>query len=134
MPGKHPITGANWDDVFDMASRSGLEAVGLLLEERAARLAARKTGRLAGSITHATVDGVSPTRSPADRADGVSKPRSRHEVWIGTNVKYAPHIEFGTKYTPGGQPFLRPALDNNRKAVVRLYAEQLDKVIKRGKF
>jgi len=142
MPGKHPITGANWNDVFDMASRSALEAIGLLLEREAVALTPRLTGRLIGSITHATVGGVSAIRASdnpdAGQHDAVSKPRSKHEVWIGTNVEYAPHVEYGTNqmrkksFGTVAQPFLRPALDNNRKAVVELYAKQLDKVIKRG--
>lgn len=29
---------------------------------------------------------------------------------IGTNVEYAGYLELGTRYMPGGYPFLRPAL------------------------
>ncbi len=29
---------------------------------------------------------------------------------VGTNVEYAPHVEFGTKFWKG-KPYLRPALD-----------------------
>ena len=140
MPGKHPITGANWDDVFDKASLSAMEAIGALLESRASRLSPVDTGRLRGSITHATkMGGVSETRTPATARDQVSKPRRKHEVWIGTSLEYAAHVEYGTNqmrkksFGTQAQPFLRPALDNNRKAVAKLYAEQFDKVMSRGK-
>jgi hypothetical protein len=136
LKGKHPITGANWNDVFDKASRSAMEAIGAKLESDAARLAPRKTGRLSGSITHATVDGISsPSReSETQPSDFLQrKPRSVHEVWVGTNVEYAAHQEYGWEDS-WGNPYLRPAFDDNRKAIVRLYAEQYDKVMSRGKF
>lgn len=33
---------------------------------------------------------------------------------VGTNVDYAPHVEFGTRNT-APQPFLRPALEKARR-------------------
>lgn len=36
--------------------------------------------------------------------------------FVGTNVDYAPHKEFGTKYQDA-DPFLRPALINNEKTI-----------------
>lgn len=41
---------------------------------------------------------------------------------IGTNVEYAPHIEYGTKYQRA-QPFLRPAYDENIDELLELVAE-----------
>lgn len=67
----------------------GLEKVGLVAEGYAKRLCPVDTGRLRNSITH-TVGGD-------DTA-----------AYIGTNVEYGPHVEFGTSRSKA-QPFLRPA-------------------------
>jgi len=41
---------------------------------------------------------------------------------IGSNVKYAPFIEFGTSKM-GAQPFLRPAVEKNRETIRTLLGE-----------
>lgn len=41
----------------------------------------------------------------------------RFTVVIGTNVTYAVHVEYGTRYTRA-QPHLRPALDKNKDQFV----------------
>lgn len=61
-------------------------------QNRARELAPVDTGRLRASITHI------PGR------DG-----SGYYVDVGSNVEYAPFIEFGTSKQPA-QPYLRPAL------------------------
>lgn len=49
-----------------------------------------RTGRLKGSISHA---------------------HDEDSAYIGTNVEYAPYVEFGT-YRMGSRPFLRNAVAN----------------------
>ena len=81
----------------------------------------------------------------------------RDEGRAGTNVKYAPYVEFGTgKYaekgdgrktpwvfkddkgkwwwTAGGRPrpFLRPALDNNRDQIIKAMGEIIGKAAEAG--
>lgn len=46
------------------------------------------------------------------------------EVLVGTNVEYARYPEFGTSKM-AARPFVRPALDENRDAVVREVDEAL---------
>ena len=75
----------------EVAARIGLEAVGLQAENYAKRKCPVDTGRLRNSITH-TVKGM--------------------EVYIGTNVDYAPYVEYGTSKTKA-QPFLKPAAQNH---------------------
>jgi len=41
-------------------------------------------------------------------------------VTIGTNVEYAPHIEFGTQRGLAARPYLRPALRGNRKKIIKI--------------
>lgn len=69
-----------------------LEEIGLLAESYAKYACPVDTGRLRSSITHAS-----------DVDEGA--------VFIGTNVEYAPYVEFGARgRTP--QPFLQVALDH----------------------
>lgn len=69
-----------------------LERRALQVERRAKQLCPVDTGRLRASITHA-LEGRGKTLSAV----------------VGTNVNYAPHVEFGTRYQPP-RSFLRAAL------------------------
>lgn len=72
---------------YDQARERSLEIIGLTAEKYAKEITPVDTGRLRNSITH-EVDGK--------------------EVYIGTNVEYAPPVEYGT-VKQKAQPFLRPA-------------------------
>jgi len=47
-----------------------------------------------------------------------------HSVEIGTNVDYAQYVEYGTKRSKA-QPYLRPAGDENRDKIERLFQKNL---------
>lgn len=64
----------------------------------AKRRAPVDTGRLRNSLTH-EID-----------ADGL-------DARIGTNVEYAPHVEFGT-FAQRAQPYLFPALEEERAGLL----------------
>ena len=57
---------------------------------------------------------------------------------VGTNVEYAEHIEYGTKFLPkssvsgytGYKPYLRPAIDENRKPLIRRLRDLLMEAIR----
>jgi len=71
----------------------------LMVERDAKKLCAVDTGRLRSSITY-EIEGTTGK--------------------VGTNVDYAKYIEFGTeKMSP--QPYLRPALHKNEKAILQLF-------------
>lgn len=72
---------------IDAAIARALEKVGLLAEGYAKKKCPVDTGNLRNSITH-LVD--------------------RYDVYVGTNVEYAPYVEFGTRHMHA-QPYLRPA-------------------------
>ena len=72
---------------FEQATERGLEKIGLVAEGYAKKLTPVDTGRLRNSITH-EVDG--------------------NDVYIGSNVEYAPYVELGTTRQKA-QPFLKPA-------------------------
>jgi len=120
------------DEFVDVA----LEAIGVKVSSTASDLAPVDTGNLVASITHQT---------------------GKRAVMIGTNVVYAPYVEFpvgmvpaqikylrGTlnrrkrkskiKRTRGGrpQPFLRPALDQNRQFIKDQLQWAIDESIKQG--
>lgn len=70
-----------------------LEAMGLQAEGYAKMLAPVDTGRLRNSLTH--------DARPGEEA-----------VYIGTNVEYAPYVEYGTRRSRA-QPYLEPAIQNH---------------------
>jgi HK97 gp10 family phage protein len=47
------------------------------------------------------------------------------DVYVGSTVKYAPDLEFGTRHTEP-RPWLNPALERNKKAIVDL----IDKAVR----
>jgi HK97 gp10 family phage protein len=85
------------------------------------------TGRLRASIS---VNWVGSGGSGVDEdgnsletpADGVNQPGSsggRFRVVVGSNVEYAPYLEFGTRRM-AARPFLRPAFDQVRSRILRM--------------
>lgn len=109
--------------------KSLLTKASVIVERKAKQICTRKTGTLARSITHEVEERM---------------------ARIGTNLKYGPHVEFGTKpheisakdkqalYWPGAEhpvrrvqhpgskekPYLRPALEQSRKEVEGLIGKQ----------
>lgn len=75
----------------DMATQIALEAIGLQAEGYAKKKCPVDTGNLRNSITHVY---------------------DEDSAYIGTNVEYAPYVEFGTSRMKA-QPFLRPAAENH---------------------
>ena len=106
--------------------------IGLFFEGQAKLLAPVQEGRLRGSIHTVSWDGQE--SAPRDSADKISQPSGTFDTHVGTNLEYAPYVEYGTgKYVPEGrktpwsyqdakgqwhttsgmpaQPYLRPAVD-----------------------
>lgn len=77
---------------FKVESKRDLVAVAVTIENRAKELCPVDTGRLRSSIGH------------EEGSDNQG-----YYVDVGTNVAYAPYVEFGTS-KGGPQPFLRPAV------------------------
>ena len=78
-----------------------IEAEGNAVDE-ITRMKAVDTGRLRGSISHAT---------------------DAEAAYIGTNVEYAPYVELGTKRM-AARPFLRNAVAN--------YTDDYERIIEEG--
>jgi HK97 gp10 family phage protein len=112
------------------AVKAGLTAVGIRIEGEATLLCPVNTGRLRGSITWATGWNGSKTRAPSDMRDAVEMPTRDNVVHIGSNVEYAPYIEYGTRKPKRmAKPFLRPAFDDNRQTIKDIFAMQINKAM-----
>jgi len=77
---------------MERASEAALVACAIDVEGQAALLTPVDTGRLRGSITYRTVHGGS-----AKGKDGVQSTPPPGVAYVGTNVDYAAHVEFGTR-------------------------------------
>ena len=132
------------------AIERALEAVGLQAEGYAKMKCPVDTGLLRNSITHA-VGGKAPalssyqsnsTHAVSDatiRAKTAGKPveirtgsysgtaPKEQAVYIGSNVEYAPYVEYGTSKTKA-QPFLKPAVTNHTQE----YQEMVEYFLKNG--
>jgi HK97 gp10 family phage protein len=87
------------------------------------------TGRLRASISTNWSD------SPMDRgkvggqaldSEGVGKPEKmggKFTVVVGSNVTYAPFLEFGTRRMPA-RPFVRPAFDRIKNRIANLITKE----------
>ena len=75
-----------------LKSTADLQRLAISVQNRARTYCPVDTGRLRSSITHV-----------------MGEDRKGPYAEIGTNVAYAPFVEYGTQYT-AAQPFLRPAL------------------------
>jgi HK97 gp10 family phage protein len=96
------------------------------IEGDAKELSPVDSGRLRGSITYKIQGSGSSPQSPAVVMDAVSNSPDKFTAHIGTNVEYGQHVEYGTKRS-GAQPFMRPALDRNRKPAQKIFSEELSK-------
>lgn len=97
-------------DVAEVVRRE-IKSAALNIESTAKQLAPVDTGRLRNSITHDIRD-------------------NGHVAVIGTNVEYAPFVEFGTRRAPA-QPFLFPAFQRERRAFARRLQRAIDRVGRR---
>lgn len=91
---------------MEQATVRALETIGLAAEGYAKRLAPVDTGRLRNSISH-THDG-------------------KDTVYIGTNVEYAPYLEFGTSRQKA-QPYLKPAVTDHMDQYRKIWEDELKK-------
>ena len=99
----------NTDEIrrmFEAKCDVALEMIGIQCEGHAFDICPVDTGRLRNSLTHAVESG-------------------EKSVYIGTNVEYAPYVEFGTR-RQDPQPYLKPAVMNH----VNEYKAILDQVMK----
>jgi len=97
---------------LDTALKQGLEAACIVVEDSAVAHAPEDTRLLKKSINHRVAD----TNNGADGE-------------VGTSVGYAPFQEFGTSKM-AAQPFLTPALNENKQNINAILTKALQKVTK----
>ena len=112
-------------DAKNLAVERALYAIGLEMEKNAKEELSKPkphktgesprpnvdTGRLRNSIVFATETETGTGSAPAESSDySPHATPEQGEVYVGTNVEYAPHIEFGTSRGISPYPFLRPAI------------------------
>ncbi len=90
----------NYPGIVQKTTPQFLEEAAIIVQGAAKRLVRKDTGNLAGSITREVF---------ADRAE------------VGTNVDYAEHQEYLPE--PRGRPYMRPAIDRNRKKLIKRLAD-----------
>jgi len=84
------------------------EQIALFIEAEAKMRAPVDTGHLRRSISHE-----------------VNNTEDQSKIYVGTNVEYAPYVEFGVESKNiKAQPYLRPAIDEN--------IEKIKEMIKKG--
>ena len=103
------ITSDNTEEIMEQVTSRisvALEAVGLQGEAYAKLECPVDTGNLRNSITHTT---------------------DEDSAYIGTNVEYAPYVEYGTSKTKA-QPFLKPAAQNHSEEYKDIFESYLRSV------
>lgn len=85
----------------------------------------KRTGRLRASITFATATFHSEPEGKAQAGDAkmLGKP-DKNTVFVGTNVEYAPYVEFGTTRMKA-RPYLKPALANHIDEYAKIFDSEL---------
>jgi hypothetical protein len=113
-----------YPDKWEKAMDRALPTIGLFVQGEAMLRVPVRTGRLRGSLTYATSRAQNNARNPAKPTDAVKRPSDKETVHIGTNVDYGPYVEYGTRFSKA-QPYLRPAVDDNRDRIVELYQREV---------
>lgn len=112
---------------------------GLLVVNEAKRRAPYKTGNLRRSLHVGGFGAEGGLEGDTTGTDigGRQSTDTRAEVRVGTNVEYARRIELGftgtdsrgRQYHQPARPYLRPAFDGQRQAVVREVGDALRKLL-----
>ncbi len=102
-------------DEMPQVLESGMQVGGMVIEREARRNAPYLTGNLRSSI-HTVVR--------SERKDV--------RAYIGTNVEYAPYLEYGTSKM-SARPFLRPALDSKAREALSQVVRVLNKFFERSR-
>ena len=126
------MRGKDYAAALEGATERALVAIGIFLEGEAVVRVPIDTGRLKGSITYATKKEADLPGPKAKFDDKVSRPSKKQTLHVGTNVEYAQHVEYGTVRS-GAQPYLRPALNDNRRRIVEIFKEEVHKGLESGR-
>ena len=100
--------GDKYIEAVRRGNTKGLTAAAMEVQGQASEIAPKITGNLRNSITYKVKE---------------------EEAIVGTNVEYAPYVEFGTSKMEA-QPYLEPSLHNNKKKIEKLLKDAIAREIK----
>lgn len=109
----------------DEAIEKTIEIACIKAMNKASALAPVDSGRLRSSISYKT--------SESSQGDLSINPK-KHEGYVGTNVKYARYVEYGTRRQVA-QPYLRPAiktLSNRDVEIIKAIQTAMKESVKKG--
>lgn len=95
---------------YPEATKKGIKLSCILVEGRAKYYVPVDTGRLKSSITYEVKENFWEING-----------------YVGTDVEYAPYLEFGTKKMPS-YPFLLPALYDSKANIMKIFEDVLNNV------
>ena len=101
--------GPDWKKRIERLGFRGVQELGIQIASQAKAIAPVDSNRLRDSITAQWQGGGTAADAKAEPGDTIGAPESG-AVAIGTNVEYAPYVEYGTSRMMA-QPYLRPAID-----------------------
>ena len=111
------------------AKKGGLSAAALIVEGSAVlRAPVGRYGQNAGTYRSGPMAGKGRVGGNL-RSSITHKVIGNEEAHIGTNVEYAPNVELGIGQAP--QPYLRPALDNNKSRIEKMIGNAIGEAVKR---
>lgn len=85
-----------------------------------------------GSYQHMASAPNSPPNTDTGRlVNSVAVEVRDEDVYVGSGLEYAPHLEFGTKNMTE-RPWLNPALEQNRRRISRLITNAMKKTTNKG--
>ena len=118
---------------MDIAILSGLTAAAITMEAQIVKkiedMHIVDTGRYVGSITYRTFQSAdSPRNSHNIPEDSVQSKPSQYEAYIGTNVSYAPYLEYGNRGR-APRPAIRRAFDESQELVKDVFSKQFQKMM-----
>ena len=94
-----------------------------------AAIEAQKKALTAASLV---VQGDATSRTPVltgNLKNSITYKVREEDAIVGTNVEYAPYVEFGTSKMEA-QPYLEPSLHNNKKKIEKLLKDAIAREIK----
>ena len=117
---------ARFEDMTDERKAEIDKRLGIALTEAAIQLEGEialrtpvDTGHLRASISHIVPLGRS--EGGGDRLSGTAP---ENAAYVGTNVEYAPYVEYGTKRMKA-QPYMRTGLDAARPALKEIFRRRM---------
>ena len=121
-------------DLMNNKVETALEAIGATAERYAKEECPVDSGRLRNSITWATAENQGEGKSPASAKDYTAQAKPLNKfVYIGTNVEYAPYVEYNEKarhdppeFGGGKAHFLRDAAVNHTDHYKEIMRSALD--------